>query len=91
MKVENMTTNSGAKAANQFLITTKEYICFQSYDSTIARIYNNGDTILDSYYWDYSVTTGRYRNQFLNEGIKDTRVKIKTGEYQLKDLNNENN
>jgi len=33
--------------------------------------------------WAYSNTTGKHRNQFLNEGIKETRKKIKSGEYTL--------
>jgi len=46
----------------------------------------NRKIILDSYYWDYSRTTGKYRNQFLGEGIADTRAKIESGEYKLADL-----
>ena len=42
--------------------------------------------IRDSY-WDYSRTTGVYRNQFLGEGIVNTRAKIESGEYKLADLN----
>ena len=42
---------------------------------------------LDEYYWDYSRTTGKYRNQFLGEYIDETRSKIKSGEYKLKNLN----
>ena len=33
--------------------------------------------------WDYSVTTGKYRNQFLGEGIKETREKIANGTYKI--------
>ena len=44
--------------------------------------------MLDKNYWDYSRTTGKYRNQFLGEDIKTTRKKIKSGEYKLWDLNN---
>ena len=42
---------------------------------------------LDQKYWNYSNTTGKYRNIFLNETIKDTKAKIKSGEYILTDLN----
>ena len=85
--VRSMISNSGNAVANQFIIRTSTARIFQSYDSTIVKIMNSGKTYLDSYYWDYSVTTGKYRNQFLNEGIAETRKKIKTGEYKLKDLN----
>lgn len=87
MKVENMTSARGNKVANQFLVTDDrgdEY--FQSYRSMIAKK-SQGKIYLDEYYWDYSTTTGKYRNDFLGEGIADTRKKIKTGEYILMDLN----
>lgn len=73
---------------------------FQSYQSVIAeRIFWRKEDIqgipgakevevtLDEKYWDYSTTTGKYRNQFLGEGIEDTRKKIASGEYKLADLN----
>ena len=44
---------------------------------------------LDRDYWDYSKTTGKYRNLFLGESKAETEKKIKSGEYQLVDLNNE--
>ena len=98
MKVENITSNNGNKIANQFIVTDKhemgnkiEY--FQSYNSMIAKkIYDNigayvVETFLDKKYWNYSNTTGKYRNIFLGETIKDTKAKIKSGEYILTDLN----
>jgi len=87
MRVENMTSARGNKVANQFLVTDdkgNEY--FQSYRSMIAKK-SQGKIYLDEYYWDYSTTTGKYRNDFLGEGIADTRKKIETGEYILMDLN----
>ena len=84
-----MTSAKGNKVANQFIITddnNNEY--FQSYRSIIAK--RDGDSYqiyLDEYFWDYSVTTGKYRNEFLCEGIAETRAKIKSGEYILTDLN----
>jgi len=101
MKVTNMTSNKGNKIANQFIIyddNNNKY--FQSYKSIIAKIENN-DVIeniginyqrnkkvyLDKNYWDYSVTTGKYRNIFLNETKKETEKKIKDGVYTLTNLN----
>lgn len=87
MKVENMISARGNKVANQFLVTDdkgNEY--FQSYRSMIAKK-SQGKIYLDEYYWDYSTTTGKYRNDFLGEGIADTRKKIASGEYILTDLN----
>ena len=88
MKISNFTSNNGNKIANQFLIQEKDTETFQSYDSIIAvKTYKTQKTYLDEYYWNYSVTTGKYRNQFLGEGIAETRKKIETGEYKLKNLN----
>ncbi len=86
MKVYNMTSNNGNKVSNQFIIEDKNKTYFQSYNSIIV-LNKNGKITLDSYYWDYSVTTGKYRNQFLNEGIAETRKKIKEGIYKLANLN----
>ena len=72
---------------NQFLIYTDDGVYFQSYSSIIA-FKGRGKICLDDYYWDYSVTTGRYRNLFLgDDSIKETRKKIASGEYKLVNLN----
>jgi len=90
IKVYNMTSpRTGGNVANQFEIITPKGTYFQSYNSIIAFKPNDSRRIqLDSYYWDYSRTTGKYRNQFLNEGIAETREKIKRKEYLLTNLNN---
>jgi len=85
-KVQNMTSNRGNKIANQFIIYTDNGSIFQSYNSTIVKI-DSGKTYLDESKWNYSTTTGKYRNIFLNENINATRKKIKSGEYILTDLN----
>ena len=91
MKVENIESNSGNKISNQFIITDdKQNEYFQSYNSMIVKKDYEGDQVkiyLDQKYWNYSNTTGKYRNIFLGETIKDTRAKIKSGEYILTDLN----
>jgi len=88
MKVSNFTSNNGNTIANQFLISEKDKETFQSYGSIIAvKNYKTGKITLDKYYWDYSTTTGKYRNMFLGEGIAETRKKIESGEYKLKNLN----
>ena len=88
IKVQQMTSpRSGRQAANQFQIITPEGTYLQSYSSTIAFRDNKGAITLDESKWDYSVTTSRYRNEFLNEGIAETRKKIASGEYKLADLN----
>jgi len=96
-KVRNMQTSKGNDVPNQFIIDTPEGTYFQSYESIIVFIpdipennpmcTNLKGVKLDKQYWDYSKTTGKYRNKFLGEGIADTRKKIKDGEYKLADLN----
>ena len=93
IKVKQLrSATSGRDIPNQFIITTEDRKIFQSYDSIIAVKINMGNEkdyiTLDKIYWDYSRTTGKYRNQFLGEDIKTTRKKIKSGEYRLADLNN---
>jgi len=94
MKTENMISTNGNKVANQFIITDDNgNKVFQSYKSIIVKVSKkippiNGNQIsLDQKYWNYSNTTGKYRNIFLNENITETRKKIKSGEYKLTDLN----
>lgn len=99
MKAENMLSPNGREVPNQFIITeygrgaNGNYIkkeVFQSYKSVIAeRIFWNDktETTLDNYYWDYSSTTGKYRNKFLGETKDETEKKIKSGEYKLANLN----
>lgn len=98
MKVKNMTSNSGNKIANQFIISDDNGRHFQSYDSMIAFIphdmslqvegFPHQRICLDKKYWDYSTTTSKYRNIFLGEKKADTERKIKSGVYLLVDLNN---
>jgi hypothetical protein len=100
MKVENMTSKKGNKIANQFIIRDEENNLsgncvqyFQSYDTIIAKIdkfrpgVEKRQVWLDSEKWDYSKTTGKYRNMFLCESKKETEAKIKSGEYILTNLN----
>ena len=103
MKVKNMISKSGNPVANQFIVEGARIelpndwysgYMFQSYESNIVLkaidCGNTGNTykvFIDSYYWDYSVTTGKYRNQFLGETKKETQAKIDSGEYILADLN----
>jgi hypothetical protein len=69
MRVSNMTSRNGNKIANQFVITSNDgnVITFQSYESEIATINWNKRTITIGRDWDYSTTTGKYRNLFFDE------------------------
>ena len=95
-----MKNSSGRAIPNQFLIIDEgrgangnflTRTVFQSYQSAIAeRIIwrDKTETRIDREKWDYSKTTGKYRNQFLGETKKETEKKIKAGIYVLTDLNN---
>jgi len=92
MKVENMTSSSGNKVANQFVLIDGDFEYFQSYDSIIIKVDNSKghfdqQVYLDENMWDYSKTTGKYRNQFLGETKKETQEKIDSGKYILVNLN----
>ena len=87
-----MTSNNGNKIANQFIITDDyENTYFQSYDSVIVKIGNKtmgtNPIYLDKTFWDYSVTTGKYRNIFLNEKKDLTQKRINSNLYLLANLN----
>ncbi len=86
MKIKNLTSPRGNDVPNQFQIETPNAIYLQSYESIIAKI-EQGITYLDETYWNYSRTTSKYRNLFLNESTKETQSKINNGVYILTDLN----
>lgn len=88
IKVQQMSSpRTGRPIPNQFTIYTNKGVYFQSYDSIIAYKPNEGKIKLDSYYWDYSRTTSKYRNEFLRETTKETKEKIDSKEYILTNLN----
>lgn len=89
VKVSNLTSpSSGKEVANQFQLEVGSKVYFQSYQTIIA-VYDRrtGKTVLDKNAWDYSTTTGKYRNDFLGEKRPETERKIKNGTYKLRDLN----
>lgn len=91
MLVENMISPKGNAVLNQFIIKDKGKEYFQSYSSLIAiKDYTKTGKVritLDNYYWNYSRTTSKYRNEFLGEYTDLTRKKIKDGTYKLANLN----
>ena len=87
MNVKNMLSNNGNFIPNQFIIDDDNgNRFFQSYNSIIVKM-SKDKIYLDKNKWDYSKTTGKYRNLFLWETKKETEAKIKNGEYILTDLN----
>lgn len=67
MKVRNMESpRTGRPVANQFVISDDHRMIFQSYDSMIVDIDFAHSTITFGRDWNYSTTTSKYRNQFLD-------------------------
>ena len=92
LAVQNMKGKNGRKIPNQFEIFVTDddgnvVKVFQSYSTTIAKIHNGKRIVLDKEKWNYSRTTSKYRNIFLNETTRETEAKIASGEYELADLN----
>ena len=84
VSVRNMKGRTGKAIPNQFVITTDDATYFQSYNTVIAKL-SQGQTVL-SPSWDYSKTTGKYRNIFLQETRQETERKIKDGTYKIAEL-----
>ena len=94
--VEQMTSRSGNVVPNQTILSDMTGKTFVSYGSKI--VYQSKDRasdglpleiIVDENYWDYSRTTGKYRNEFMNMGVQDVRDHIKEGRIQVGNLNRE--
>lgn len=86
MKVYNLTSPNGNPVPNQFAIVNGTAKYFQSYRSIIAKV-ENGRITLDSYFWDYSRTTAKYRNIFLGMSTDEIKKGIKSGSIALANLN----
>lgn len=82
-----MVSKSGNNVSNQFIIETDNETIFQSYNSIIAKVDYDNNITLDSHYWDYSRTTSKYRNMFLNMSTNDIKKDIKLGNIKLDNLN----
>ena len=67
VKVENITGYNGNEIVNQFVITETGRITFQSYNSTIAIVDFNDKVIYIGKDYNYSTTTGKYRNIFFSD------------------------
>jgi hypothetical protein len=75
MKVEQLDG-----AVNQFVITDDDGgLWFQSYSTMIAA--KVAGRVYLSLEWDYSRTTGKYRNRFLGCDGEECKRRIKAGVY----------
>lgn len=86
MKVTTITSFGGNPIPTQVIVNDNGITWFTSYGRNIVKITPEG-VFLDEKYWNFSKTTGKYRNIFLNEDKKATDKKIKSGEYTLVNLN----
>jgi len=94
--VENMTSRSGNIVPNQIILSDITGKTFVSYGSKIVfqskTRADDGlplEIVVDENYWDYSRTTGKYRNEFMSMGVQDVRDHIKDGRIKLGNLNRE--
>lgn len=67
LKVENMLSKYSENVPNQFIIKTSNGLFFQSYETIIAFIPNDGETCRISKDWNFSNTTRRYLCSFLSD------------------------
>jgi hypothetical protein len=72
---------------NNIVVSIDDTDYLISYNTVICKLEHPRKVTLDSRKWDYSVTTSKHRNAFLNETKKETEKKIKSGEYFLDNLN----
>lgn len=83
MKARNMVSVNGNAIANQFIIEMGTLTQFQSYDSPIVSIDSNKKLITVFKDYDYSKTTGKYRNLFMHsQGFSDMET-IKGFNYYM--------
>lgn len=79
LKVKNI-ENNGRNVPNQFLISYEEneknYEVFQSYNSMIIK-WKNGIIIEVGSDWDYSRTSGKYRNLLTGMNKKEFEKMLK--------------
>lgn len=80
IKIEPCTSNrTGENVKNQYIITAPGCYAFQSYDSLIA-VYDIENQILTlGRYFDYSVTTSKYLNQFLKGYCYNIYIQLPSG------------
>lgn len=75
MKVRNLINANGNVVANQFVIEDGNTICFQSYDSIVAK--KDGRVFTLGCDFDYSRTTSKHLHTFMEEYAPGTLYRIK--------------
>lgn len=85
MLVRNLKSAKGNTIANQFIIDNDYVVYFQSYESIIITLDLWTKTIFVHEDYNYSKTTGKYRNLFFEEYGFSGLANIKTLEKALQD------
>ena len=84
MIINNMKSNKERTVPNQYVIRLDNCDVFQSYETVIAiRDYDLDEVYLNKEYYDYSKTTSKYRNKYLELTTKEIEQKIKSKEFVL--------
>lgn len=86
--VDNMVSlkTGYTRVENQFIIYGDKGRAFQSYNTIIAVICNNGNIYLTKDY-NYSATTSKYCNRFLGLSSKERDAEIKNGKIKIIEIN----
>lgn len=79
MKVYPFRSENGKAISNQYVIVDNNRYVFQSYDSIIAEIDFGQRVITLSDKWDFSRTTGKYRNKFFADYVFFNSLATKEG------------
>ena len=78
--VKNMFGSSGREVPNQFVISFENGRIYQSYKSVIVvELFRSNKYYLGGH-WNYSRTTAKYRNLFLNKIKAEIENDIKGGQ-----------
>lgn len=84
VRVESMQSRNGNDVPNQFIIYADYGVMFRSYGSNIAFKPYDENILYLGEDWDYSKTTGKYRNEFLGYGVAELRARIADGRAIVK-------
>ncbi len=76
------------QGSNYLILKEDKKITLYSYGVMIVtKNLKTGQIVLDEKFWNFSNTTAKHRIKFLNESTTETRKKIESGEYGVKNLN----
>ena len=85
--VTDENTNEYFQSYNSMIVKKQLITHYTTMGSGTGSCTKSTQVYLDKKFWNFSNTTSKYRNKFLNETTKQTIAKIKSGEYKLVDLN----